>query len=190
MAYLLKRMGFRGMVIQRVHYTIKKYLAKRKELEFRWKQSWEDAGDDILCHLEPFYSYDVPHTCGPDPSVCCQFDFKRLPGSRVKCPWKIPPKVVTNENVEERSVSSVCLPLSKVISHFATFFRAKLLLDQYRKKSKLYKTNTLLVPLGDDFRYDKAKEWTDQFVNYKKLMDYLNNHEEFNVEVCKLFRSF
>lgn len=162
MAYLLKKMGFRGMVIQRVHYTIKKYLAKRKELEFRWKQSWEDAGDDILCHLEPFYSYDVPHTCGPDPSVCCQFDFKRLPGSRVKCPWKIPPKVVTNENVEER---------------------AKLLLDQYRKKSKLYKTNTLLVPLGDDFRYDKAKEWTDQFVNYKKLMDYLNSHEEFNVEI-------
>lgn len=77
------------------------------------------------------FSYDVPHTCGPDPKICCQFDFIRLPGNRVTCPWRVPPKEINSQNVAER---------------------AKTILDQYRKKSQLYKTNTILAPLGDDFR--------------------------------------
>ncbi|XP_066513858.1 alpha-mannosidase 2 [Hoplias malabaricus] len=161
-AYLLKQAGLSNMLIQRVHYSIKKHFSTQKTLEFFWRQNWDqDSSTDILCHMMPFYSYDVPHTCGPDPKVCCQFDFKRLPGGRISCPWRIPPQAITNENVQER---------------------VHLLLDQYRKKSKLFRTKVLLVPLGDDFRYTDAEEWDQQFTNYQKLFDYMNSHPELHVQ--------
>ncbi|XP_009992596.1 PREDICTED: alpha-mannosidase 2x [Chaetura pelagica] len=163
MPYLLKRSNLTGMLIQRVHYAIKKHFAATQNLEFMWRQTWDpDASTDIFCHMMPFYSYDVPHTCGPDPKICCQFDFKRLPGGRINCPWKVPPRAITDNNVAER---------------------AQLLLDQYRKKSKLYRSKVLLVPLGDDFRYDKPQEWDAQFLNYQRLFDFLNSQPNLHVQV-------
>jgi len=163
-AYLLKRMGMDNMLIQRTHYSVKKHLAKTADLEFNWRQHWDHnaGGTDILAHMMPFYSYDVPHTCGPDPKICCQFDFARLPGSRITCPWRISPKAITQSNVKQR---------------------AETLLDQYRKKATLYKTNSLLIPLGDDFRYTTAKEWDDQYTNYQAIFDYVNAHPELNAEL-------
>jgi hypothetical protein len=87
MAYLYKKYNMTAMVIQRVHYAIKKELAKRQHLEFYWRQTWEeeekehhpDDGPttptkaaaaatakvgqyDIWTHVLPFFSYDISHS--------------------------------------------------------------------------------------------------------------------------------
>ncbi|KAK7381345.1 hypothetical protein VNO78_33973 [Psophocarpus tetragonolobus] len=163
MAYLLRRMGFDNMLIQRTHYELKKELAWHKNLEYIWRQSWDaEETTDIFVHMMPFYSYDIPHTCGPEPAICCQFDFARMQGFLYEqCPWEQYPVETTQDNVQERALK---------------------LLDQYRKKSTLYRTNTLLVPLGDDFRYINVEEAEAQFRNYQMLFDHINSNPSLNAE--------
>ncbi|XP_075807240.1 alpha-mannosidase 2 [Microtus pennsylvanicus] len=163
MAYLLKRSGFSHMLVQRIHYAVKKHFSLQKTLEFFWRQNWDlGSATDILCHMMPFYSYDIPHTCGPDPKICCQFDFKRLPGGRYGCPWGVPPEAISPGNVQSR---------------------AQMLLDQYRKKSKLFRTKVLLAPLGDDFRFSEYTEWDLQYRNYEQLFNYMNSQPNLNVKI-------
>ncbi|XP_076234438.1 alpha-mannosidase 2 isoform X1 [Calliopsis andreniformis] len=163
MPYLLKKAGLENVLIQRVHYSVKKRLAKEKRLEFRWRQLWDNEGStEIFTHVMPFYSYDVPHTCGPDPKVCCQFDFFRLQSFGLTCPWKVAPQAITKANVADK---------------------AALLLDQYRKKAQLFKTDVVLAPLGDDFRYTHFTEWDAQYKNYQMLFDYMNQNEKLNVQI-------
>lgn len=90
----------------------------------------------------------------------CQFDFRRL--ASIGCPWGKRPQRITDRNVAAR---------------------AEMLADQYRKKAQLYRMNTLLVPLGDDFRYDSSTEWEDQYENYRQLFNYMNSKQELNINV-------
>ncbi|XP_017089304.2 alpha-mannosidase 2 [Drosophila bipectinata] len=162
MPYILKKSGFKDMLIQRTHYSVKKELAQQRKLEFYWRQIWDSQGDTALfTHMMPFYSYDIPHTCGPDPKVCCQFDFKRLGAFGISCPWRVPPRAIVDGNVAARS---------------------DMLVDQWKKKAELYRTNVLLVPLGDDFRFKQNTEWDVQRVNYEKLFEHINSQAHFNVE--------
>ena len=165
MAYLLKKYNFQAMLIQRVHYAVKKELALHKHLEFMWRQTWDKSGKyDIFTHLMPFHSYDVPHSCGPDPAICCAFDFARIPDVAVDewgiqyveaCPWEFQAKPITEGNVAKR---------------------AMVLLDQYQKKASLYRSNVVIAPLGDDFRYQSVTEADTQYENYQRIFDYLNEN--------------
>jgi alpha-mannosidase II len=159
MAYLLERVGFDGIVINRVHYEVKKVLAQRKALEFMWHQTWENttasggSGAGVLTHIFPFYSYDVPHTCGPEPAICCEFDFAR--GS---CPWpNSRPTPIDDYNLQAQ---------------------AEKLLDQYRKKSQLFRSRNVFISVGDDFRYTTTTECELMFSNYQKLFDYINANKQ------------
>ncbi|CAF4454062.1 unnamed protein product [Rotaria socialis] len=163
MAYLLQRSGIQYMAIHRVHYHIKKALAKEKNLEFLWQQTWDRTlSTRIFTHLLPFNAYDIPHTCGPDPKICCQFDFLRGRQSYKNCPWGINPVIIDEKNIQER---------------------AELLLDQYRKKAQLYRTSALFIPLGDDFRFRTIEEAKLQFDNYDKLFTYINQQIHWNTHI-------
>lgn len=47
MPFILKEAGIENLLIQRTHYEVKKYLAKKKDLEFRWRQLWGEV-DHII----------------------------------------------------------------------------------------------------------------------------------------------
>ncbi len=57
-------------------------------------------------------------------------------GGRATCPWNVPPRVITESNVAERAAT---------------------LMDQYKKKAQLYRTDNVFIPLGDDFRFRALK---------------------------------
>ena len=64
-------------------------------------------------------------------------------------------------------------------------FRSKVIIDQWKKKASLYRSNNVFAPLGDDFRYDKTDEWDLQYENYQKIFDYLKAHPELGVDVSR-----
>jgi alpha-mannosidase II len=136
--------------------------------------------------MMPFNGYSISLSCGPDPVVCCQFDFRKLPrllpgwraadmpgwllsilrkylpGYNQACPSRHQPQDITIENIDER---------------------ADLIADQWRKKATLFKSNSVLIPLGDDFRWTSF-DYSAQKENYDKLIKYINgNPSKYNIEV-------
>ncbi|KAF4533128.1 hypothetical protein B566_EDAN007939 [Ephemera danica] len=153
--YLLRASGLNATVIQRVHYAWKQWLAQKQMGDFIWRQAWasEQAAHqtDMLTHNQPFDIYSIKHSCGPHPQVCLNFDFRKVAGEYTDYSVKAVP-------IDERNVKE----------------KADLLLEQYGRTASLFPHNVVLMPLGDDFRFDHAIEWDQQYTNYQRLFEYIN----------------
>ncbi|XP_074661208.1 alpha-mannosidase 2-like [Tubulanus polymorphus] len=157
--YLLNRAGVRNMVVLRVHEDVKDMLRERQNLEFQWRQIWDSKGDSqTLCHMMPYMLYSVKYSCGPTPFICLMFDFRKVNGEYTESMAT----TITPENVKLYS---------------------NRLVDQFRRKAENYKANVIFMPLGDDFRYDRPEEWSQQYTNFMKLMQYINARPSLNIEV-------
>ncbi|KAL1116642.1 hypothetical protein AAG570_005114 [Ranatra chinensis] len=163
--YLLKEGGgdrLTGTVIQRIHYAWKQWLASAQMGDFLWRQNWDTAGaTDLLVHNQPFDIYSIKHSCGPHPQVCLNFDFRKVSGEYTE--YSLRAVAIDEENVRQK---------------------AELLLEQYGRTGSLFPHNVVLMPIGDDFRYDHDVEWDQQYRNYKRLFDYINaNFQTYNAQV-------
>ncbi|XP_060567946.1 alpha-mannosidase 2-like [Ruditapes philippinarum] len=161
MPYLLGQSGIQNMVIQRVHYAVKRHFAEQKDFEFIWRQNWDDTGTtDIFCHMMPFMLYGIPYSCGPNRHVCCKFDFHQKQCFHGKKHTDV--LHVTNDNVAEL---------------------ANELWEQLQMKSELFRSNVLLLPHGDDFRYKTTEEWDEQFENLQTIFNYINDKPEMQMKI-------
>lgn len=79
-AYLLKEANLTHMVIDRIHYSVKKYLSEKKNLEFLWRQLWAGSSSktDMFTHAFPFRLYGVGASCGPDRQVGISWIFSKV----------------------------------------------------------------------------------------------------------------
>ncbi|BET00029.1 Alpha-mann_mid [Nesidiocoris tenuis] len=160
--YLLKASGMEGgAVIQRIHYAWKQWLAKERAGDFLWRQGWDPDGDgDMLVHNNPFDIYSIKHSCGPHPQVCLNFDFRKISGEYTE--YSLRAVAIDEDNVRAK---------------------AELLLEQYGRTGSLFPHNVVLMPVGDDFRFDHDIEWDQQYRNYKRLFDFINRNKAYNAEV-------
>ncbi|XP_055908577.1 alpha-mannosidase 2 [Eupeodes corollae] len=170
--YLLSESEFEGTIIQRIHYAWKQWFAKHQSGDFLWVPYWSSIKDyteknpmpkhSLLTHNMPFDIYSIKHSCGPHPFICLNFDFRKIPGEYTE--YSIKAQFITDENVEEK---------------------AQLLLEQYSRTASLFPHNVALIPVGDDFRYNKEREVDQQYRNYKKLIDHINTNKEiYNVDIA------
>lgn len=50
------------------------------------------------------------------------------------------------------------------------------LMGQYRRTASLTRHNVVVTGLGNDFEFNEPLEWDQQYWNYQKLMQFINNN--------------
>lgn len=161
MSYLLKKSGLKGTVINKIHYAYKSELAGNRSLEFMWTPSWSDNSDDkLFTHVHPFDSFDIIHSCGPNPSVCSAYDFTSI-GKRTTLGNVVDP-------IKSQNIDSLASGIA----------------DQYMKQAMLFRTNHIPVFIGGTSYYESEKDLNLQFDSYQKLFNYINSDPKYGMHIA------
>lgn len=59
----------------------------------------------------------------------------------------------------------------------------------YKQKAELFRHNSLLIPLGDDFKYKTADMTRKIMSQYEMLFNFINNNAYLGVEVSRRGKS-
>ncbi|CEF61124.1 Alpha-mannosidase 2x [Strongyloides ratti] len=158
MTYIIKESGFKHMAIQRVHYMVKQYFAEKKLFEFQWRQLWS-GGYKNDSQKTDIFTHIFPYGSYTSSETCG-------PDKNIceKFDFSKPSNNILNNNII----------LQKNI---------KMIVDQFRKKSVLFRGPNIFVPLGTDFSYSKKDEWKNVYDNYKIIIDNINNSSEYNMHI-------
>lgn len=54
---LLNNMGFENLVVNRIHYVLKRHFAEHQQLEFRWKQAWGKITPAVAPYILCLHNY-------------------------------------------------------------------------------------------------------------------------------------
>ncbi|KAI6176154.1 Alpha-mannosidase [Aphelenchoides bicaudatus] len=60
---------------------------------------------------------------------------------------------------------------------------AKLLTDQYRQLSPYYQSKQLLIAIGDDFFFKEPRDFTENYKNYRQLIDHINTTPGYGMNI-------
>eukprot|EP01132_Coremiostelium_polycephalum_P004243 gene4243-5312_t len=163
-ATLFKLMGFKYHIINRLDERIKYnfsmvpgsgIMTTDQDFEFVWYPSPNYGPDlSIFTHvLDHHYSPPslcYPNATNPNITICTGFDFEGDPNVN-------PP--INSTNIQER---------------------AEILVEIIQQRQSLFRHNNVLLPFGNDFRYQNAHI---EFSNMDTLIEYINANQSFGINI-------
>ncbi|KAF8371416.1 hypothetical protein PRIPAC_77845 [Pristionchus pacificus] len=156
---LLAASGIEKMVIGRLNDHQKQQMRETMNLRFHWKQPfYRNETTPVpapFVNSLPYLYYTTRNACGPDDSVCCKYH----PGPSAN--W----------------CSGTYHRVGNIENHVAE------LLHQYRIVQKLYNSEHVLIPVGDDFYLSKNDDWKEVVELYTAIMDHINKTPSLNAKM-------
>eukprot|EP01133_Synstelium_polycarpum_P019508 gene19508-23370_t len=167
-ATLFKQMGIKYHIINRIDERIKYFfnstpdiigsgaMTANRSFEFMWYPSPMNYGPEfgifthILDHHYNSPQYCYPNATNPNESICTGFDFESDPAAN---------PAINSTNIQQQS---------------------QYLVDVIKQRAALYRHQNLLVPFGNDFRYQQAFL---EFGNMDKLIAHINANKTFGVNI-------